>query len=54
MPSGASPRLTRASAARTFSARAYLQWLESPAAAPFFEKQGFRVLHAAAAHGDAP
>ncbi len=37
------------------AARAYLNWLESPAAAPFFEKQGFRVLHGAATKGaDAP
>lgn len=34
-------------------ARAYLEWLGSPAAAPFFEKQGFRVLHAAG-RADAP
>jgi molybdate transport system substrate-binding protein len=36
-------------------AGAYLRWLESPAAAPFFEKQGFRVLRGAATEGaDAP
>jgi molybdate transport system substrate-binding protein len=40
--------------AATPAARAYLQWLESPAAATFFETQGFRVLHGAASQAGAP
>jgi molybdate transport system substrate-binding protein len=39
--------------AATPTARAYLQWLQSPAAAPFFEKQGFRMLHGAATPANA-